>query len=123
MSTEEMGVRIKLLRMNKGMTQQELADELGVKRSTIGMYEQGQREPDMETIDAIADVFNVPSGYVAFGGEGRYLDQRDSDRLEALHQNPRLGMLFDRQMKMKSEDVDFMLQMAERIMKERDGED
>ena len=46
----------------------------------------------------------------------------DLDRLEALHQDPRLGMLFDRSRKMKPEDVDFMLQMADRILKERDGE-
>lgn len=50
------------------------------------------------------------------------LDQEDYDVLEALHQNPRLGLLFKRSSKMTSEDVDFMILMADRILKERDGD-
>ena len=46
----------------------------------------------------------------------------DQQRMEALHQDPRLGLLFDRTRRMSKEDVDFMLQMADRIVKERDGE-
>ena len=42
--------------------------------------------------------------------------------LESLHQNPKLRMLFDRSRKMSHEDVEFMLQLAERIQKERDEE-
>jgi transcriptional regulator with XRE-family HTH domain len=48
------------------------------------------------------------------------LDQ-DQDRLEALHQNPRLGLLFDRTRKMSHEDIEFMLQFADRITKDREG--
>jgi transcriptional regulator with XRE-family HTH domain len=46
----------------------------------------------------------------------------NEERLEALHNNPKLGMLFDRTRKMSQADVDFMLQMADRILKERDGD-
>jgi len=42
------------------------------------------------------------------------------DQLEDLHQNPQLRMLFDRTRKMSKADVDFMIQMADRILKERD---
>lgn len=48
------------------------------------------------------------------------LSDLDQQRLEALHQNPQLGLLFDRTRKMTGADVDFMLQMADRILKERD---
>ena len=41
----------------------------------------------------------------------------DNDRLEALHQNPELGMLFDRSRRMRPEDVKFMIQVADRILK------
>ena len=47
------------LRRRDGISQKELADRLGVKRSTISMYETGQRQPDFETAEAIADIFNV----------------------------------------------------------------
>jgi hypothetical protein len=50
-------------------------------------------------------------------------EREDQDRLEALHQNPRLGLLFDRSRKMSHADVEFMLQMADRILKERDGDE
>ena len=50
------------------------------------------------------------------------LSAPDQERLEALHQNPRLGLLFDRSRKMTDKDIDFMLQMADRILGERDGE-
>lgn len=55
---------IKQLRKERGLTQDQLAALLGVSRSTIGMYETGSREPDFETSEAIADVFNVDMDYL-----------------------------------------------------------
>ncbi len=54
----------KNLRINNGYTQQELANRLGVSRSAVGMYENGEREPDFETLEAIADFFNVDMDYL-----------------------------------------------------------
>lgn len=51
--------RLTYLRKSAKLTQQQLADALGVSRSTIGMYENGQREPNFETLESIADLFNV----------------------------------------------------------------
>lgn len=50
------------------------------------------------------------------------LDQEVYDVLETLHQNPRLGLLFKRSSKMTDADIDFMLELANRIVKERDGD-
>lgn len=50
---------LKILRERKKITQQQLADKLEISRSTIGMYENGSREPDFETLELIADFFNV----------------------------------------------------------------
>lgn len=55
---------IKLLRIERGITQEQLAALLKVSRSTIGMYETGSREPDFETLEAIADIFNVDMDYL-----------------------------------------------------------
>ena len=49
----------KKLRTEYNMTQAELAKALNMSRSTIGMYEQGKREPDFETLEKISDYFNV----------------------------------------------------------------
>lgn len=55
---------IKNLRLERGITQEQLAAQLKVSRSTIGMYETGGREPDFETLEAIADIFNVDMDYL-----------------------------------------------------------
>lgn len=58
------GFIIRQLRKDKGMTQDQLASLLKVSRSTIGMYETGNREPDFETCEAIADIFNVDMDFL-----------------------------------------------------------
>ena len=55
---------LKSLRLSNGMTQDELAQILKISRSTVGMYEKGDREPDYETLEAIADYFNVSIDYL-----------------------------------------------------------
>ena len=55
---------LKNLRTSRGITQGELATMLDVSRSTVGMYETGGREPDFETMEAIADIFNVDMDYL-----------------------------------------------------------
>ena len=50
---------LKFFRMEKHLSQRELAKKLGVSASTISMYEVGKRQPDFETEEKIADFFNV----------------------------------------------------------------
>ncbi|MEG1264791.1 MAG: helix-turn-helix transcriptional regulator [Clostridia bacterium] len=50
---------LKALREARGVTQEALADGIGVAKSTISMYEKGNREPNFETLEALADYFNV----------------------------------------------------------------
>lgn len=45
---------LRLLRGEKEMSQQELADALGISKSAINMYERGERQPNFETLEAIA---------------------------------------------------------------------
>lgn len=54
---------LKYLRVRDNLSQAELADKLGVAKSTISMYEVGKREPDFETLEAIADFFNVDMNF------------------------------------------------------------
>ena len=57
---EELGLRIKTMRLSRKMTQADLAKAISQSPSSITMYETGRREPDFETLEAMADVFNVP---------------------------------------------------------------
>lgn len=56
--------RLRKLRAEWSLTQDELAPKLGISRSTLGMYETGKREPDFETLETIADFFNVDMNYL-----------------------------------------------------------
>lgn len=54
-----LGKRIKGLREEKNLTQQQAADALGVSVHTVSKYEQGQREPSMEIMNKIANILEV----------------------------------------------------------------
>ena len=58
------GLRLRQLRKDDNLTQTQLANALGLAFSTISMYERGIREPDFETMEAIADFFNVSMDYL-----------------------------------------------------------
>lgn len=120
------GQKIKTGRMSRKMTQAELAVALGVSPSAVGMWEQDRREPDLDTMEALADVFNVPMSYFVSADDIHHDDgtmtKKDYERLEALHQNPRLGLLFDRVKDLDDEDIQFMEKYANAILKERDGD-
>ena len=50
---------LKRLREERGLSQDELARLTQLSKSTISMYENGNREPKFETLEVIADFFNV----------------------------------------------------------------
>jgi transcriptional regulator with XRE-family HTH domain len=52
------------LRKAAGLSQYELARRLNMGRSALGNYEQGDREPDFETVRRIADFFRVSVDYL-----------------------------------------------------------
>lgn len=56
--------RLRELRESHNLTQQQLAELVGVSKSSIAMYEQGNREPGYEIEEALADYFNVELDYL-----------------------------------------------------------
>lgn len=57
-------IRLKELRTKRGISQQNLADTVDMSKSSINMYERGEREPGIETLEAFADYFNVDLDYL-----------------------------------------------------------
>lgn len=58
------GERIQYLRLEKEMTQKELAAAINVSLKTIQFYEQGRNTPDVEMIVRLAQYFNVSSDFI-----------------------------------------------------------
>lgn len=56
---EHFNENLKIARERKNMTQKEVADGIGVAKSTYSLYESGQREPNVQTIKKIADLLCV----------------------------------------------------------------
>lgn len=56
--------RLKQLRKEKELYQKDLADKLNLGRATVGGYEQGTRFPDKETLNQLADFFDVSVDYL-----------------------------------------------------------
>lgn len=52
-------LQIKEIREKKGLTQYDLADMLHITQQRISSYENGKREPDLQTLQQLADVLNV----------------------------------------------------------------
>ena len=57
-------VRLKVLRVEEGLTQVELADMLGVSKVTVGMWETGKRMPGFETLDEMTRIFERRMDYI-----------------------------------------------------------
>lgn len=81
------GERIRELRKEKKMTLRDLSDELEIPFTTLGNYERGDRQPNFETIRAIAEFFNVSVDYLI----GRENIRNDEEL--SLHTN--FGLLRD----------------------------
>ena len=87
-----LGQRIAALRRDAGMSQAALAGKLQVSASAVGMYEQGRREPDGETLVQLAQIFGVSTDYLLTGscrdpGEQSVVDRMLLGRLEAVQQH------------------------------------
>lgn len=57
-------IRLKELRHEAKMSQQELSAVIGISKSSINMYERGEREPGLEMVKAFAEYFDVNTDYI-----------------------------------------------------------
>lgn len=55
---------VKSLRLERGWSQQEVADRAGLNKMTISQYENGKRKPSFEVIEALAEIFHVDMNYL-----------------------------------------------------------
>ena len=78
----EFGKKLKDLRKSQKLTQQQLADRIGVAKSVISYYESGDRYPSYDVLIKISRIFHVTTDYL-FGIERKRIldvsDLSDSD--------------------------------------------
>lgn len=88
------GTIIRTMRLSRGLSQAQLADLAGLKRSAIGNYENGVREPDLDTIEALADAFNVSMSDLLDNGERDPEEEAMWTLREEMRRDPERRRLF-----------------------------
>jgi repressor LexA len=105
---------------SKGISQADICRDLDVSSATVSEWCAGKKYPRIDMMQRLADLLGVK--YSTLTTSDGLNDYEDQQRLEALHQNPRLGLLFDRIVRMSPEDQETMIAVSASITKEFDGE-
>ena len=121
----KLGNALKSLRVREGLTQEELASKLNVSRSSVGMYENGERVPSMEILEVYTDYFNVDMNYVTGRStEEYYLDLETKQIAQEIFHNKKLKALFDASRNATPEDLEITKNLLLSLKKkESKGED
>ena len=69
MNPKETGKRIQLLRKQKGLSQEELADKLNVSSNTVAKIECGLRRPSVDFVVDLVNFFDTTVDYIILGEE------------------------------------------------------
>lgn len=68
---DTLGKRIAALRKEKGLTQEELAEKLGVSPQAVSKWENGQSCPDISLLPLLAEFFGVTTDHLLMGGKAQ----------------------------------------------------
>lgn len=71
------GEKLKALRTGQKLTQQQLADRLGVAKSVVSYYESGDRYPSYDVLVKIAHTFHVTTDFLLDIERKRVIDVSD----------------------------------------------
>ena len=78
-----MADRIQYLRKTKGLSQEELADKMGVSRQAVSKWESEQSTPDIEKIIMMSEIFEVTTDYILKGIEP--VNMTDKKTMQSLY--------------------------------------
>ena len=76
--------RLKQLRAEKGMTQVQLAQMLGVSKGTVAMWETSKRKPSFEILSKLSDIFDRRMDYILGYSDDASSPQPAEEELEQL---------------------------------------
>jgi transcriptional regulator with XRE-family HTH domain len=92
------------LRKKRKWSQQETADQLGIAKSTYAGYESGYREPSLQSLSQIADLFETTVDFIL----GRTQVEQDHIEVTTLLKEPDPRLLIDGKILSVDEIVDFV---------------
>lgn len=69
-----LGNRLFIARKRVGLSQEYVANQIGVHRTTIGKYENDECEPSLEVIKKLIELYNEDANYILFGNERKEIN-------------------------------------------------
>lgn len=114
---------LKKARKAKGLTQDDVAQALGAKNTTISNWENGVSRPDVDTLVLLCRLYEIsPNDILEYynddlsDAEQRYyLDPEAAEIAQEVQQRPELKILFDATRKVSADDLKFVVDMIDRM--------
>ena len=117
------GERLKQLRKEKQLTQSELGEKINVTKVSISGYESGNRTPDTDTLQKLADFFEVSTDYLLGRTDtpepSTKPQQDDEEEFQAFINNPELGVWYKELPKSSEEELRKLRTIWEMIKSEQ----
>lgn len=107
--------RIRELRKERNLTMKRLGEAIGVAESTISLYENGKRQPDNDTLQKLADYFNVSVDYLL----GRTDDMNQNPGEENISFDDFTYAMYNESKELTEEDKQALLGMARLLKKKK----
>ena len=126
-----MALRIKALRKQKNLSQEQLADLLGLQKSAIAKYENGRViNIKRSTIAKMAKIFNCSPSYIMGWNENEnnepnqsyYLNSKTSKIPQKIYDNKELSLLFDAAKDAEPEDLQALHGMLMALKRKEKGD-
>lgn len=114
-----LGSRLIYLRKQKGKTQQDIAKVIGITRPAYTAYETGKRNPDYDTLQKIADYYDVTTDYLLGRSDSISISpiDKDEEAFQAFVNNPSLQKWYKELPKSPEEDLEQLRTVWEMINK------
>lgn len=115
-----LGTRLKDLRNQEKLTQKQLAEKINVTHVSISGYESGNRSPDTDTLQRLADFFGVSTDYLLGRSDTAALTPQEIEEAEfqAFNNNPKLNTFYKELPESDEEAVERLREIWEIIKKD-----
>ncbi|MER2107420.1 MAG: helix-turn-helix transcriptional regulator [Solibacillus sp.] len=116
-----LGIRIKHLREKNNISQIDFAKKIGVSNTVLSRYESGDRKPDYDTLQLIADFFEVSTDYLLGRTDipALTLQENDEAEFQAFINDPELGVWYKELPQSDEEELRKLRAIWEMIKSER----
>ena len=118
---DSLGYRIKHLRERNNISQKDFANKIGVSNTVLSRYESGDRKPDYDTLQLIADFFEVSTDYLLGRTDTTALTPQEQaeQEFQAFINDPELGVWYKELPKSDEEELRKLRTIWEMIKSEK----